>query len=397
MARRFGYPISMLLNANAFDTKYTCVVCNNVLNAPMQFTCGHRLCEGCVGQCLKDNEHYCPACQNDDECCASARADSFTDYAARKEMKKLDVRCWSEECSWTGTLDTFETSHKDSCPFKPIVCVECGYGVQETTPPPPPIHPACIVSQLSKHGEAIGVVTREIPLIQSRLRTIEDAVETLRVAQSATSTEPNEQVANVLTVIAREVAGIKTGTGTVECEAIQRLNKTVGLAEVAMRDLQRQVDELKMTSYDGRLLWRINNFARIKEEAVSGKCTSIYSVPFHTSRKGYKMCVRLYPNGDGMGKNTHLSIFFVVSRGEFDALLQWPFRNKVTLRVLDQSPTAAHVSDSFRPDPTSSSFKKPTTDMNIASGCPLFMAHTSLVNYIKDNTIFVEVIVDTAL
>jgi hypothetical protein len=37
----------------------------------------------------------------------------------------------------------------------------------------------------------------------------------------------------------------------------------------------------------------------------------------------------LYLNGDGSGKKTHLSLFIVIMRGEYDALLPWPFRNKV--------------------------------------------------------------------
>jgi len=30
-----------------------------------------------------------------------------------------------------------------------------------------------------------------------------------------------------------------------------------------------------------------------------------------------------------MGKGTHVSLFFVVMRGAYDALLKWPFRQKV--------------------------------------------------------------------
>ena len=56
---------------------------------------------------------------------------------------------------------------------------------------------------------------------------------------------------------------------------------------------------------------------------------SLYSQPFYTDRYGYKMCGRVYLNGDGMGKGTHLSLFFVLMRGEYDALLEWPFRQKV--------------------------------------------------------------------
>ena len=44
---------------------------------------------------------------------------------------------------------------------------------------------------------------------------------------------------------------------------------------------------------------------------------------------GYKACTRIYLNGDGMGKNSHVSLFFVLMRGEFDALLPWPFQQKV--------------------------------------------------------------------
>jgi len=110
------------------------------------------------------------------------------------------------------------------------------------------------------------------------------------------------------------------------------------------------------------------------------------------------MCARIYLNGDGMGKGTHVSLFFVIMRGQYDALLKWPFRQKVTLMFLDQS-NREHVVDAFRPDPTSSSFKRPTTEMNIASGCPLLMSLTQLDSashaYVKDNTAFVKISVNT--
>lgn len=52
---------------------------------------------------------------------------------------------------------------------------------------------------------------------------------------------------------------------------------------------------------------------------------------FYTSKYGYKMCLRIYLNGDGTGRGTHLSLFFVVMRGHSDALLKWPFNQKVSL------------------------------------------------------------------
>ncbi|XP_072017048.1 TNF receptor-associated factor 3-like [Amphiura filiformis] len=111
------------------------------------------------------------------------------------------------------------------------------------------------------------------------------------------------------------------------------------------------------------------------------------------------MCARIYLNGDGMGKGTHLSLFFVVMKGQYDNILRWPFRQKVTFMMVDQG-NREHVVDAFRPDPTSSSFKKPTHEMNIASGCPLFVALNLLENgnfaYVKDDCLFVKVIVDVS-
>lgn len=111
------------------------------------------------------------------------------------------------------------------------------------------------------------------------------------------------------------------------------------------------------------------------------------------------MCLRAYFNGDGSGKNTHFSLFFVVMRGQFDALLRWPFRQKVSLYLMNQN-NRDHIQDTFRPDPTSSSFRRPTSDMNIASGCPNFAPVSVLesedAGFVKDDRIFIKVVVDTS-
>ncbi len=165
---------------------------------------------------------------------------------------------------------------------------------------------------------------------------------------------------------------------------------------LAEMDLKLQV--LETASFNGTLIWKIRDYKRRKQEAVASKTLSLYSQPFYTGYFGYKMCARVYLNGDGMGKGTHLSLFFVVMRGEYDALLPWPFKQKVTLMLMDQGPAKKHLGDAFKPDPNSSSFRRPTGEMNIASGCPLFVAQTVLENgtYIKDDTIFIKVTVDTS-
>ncbi len=107
------------------------------------------------------------------------------------------------------------------------------------------------------------------------------------------------------------------------------------------------------------------------------------------------MCLRLYILGDGIGKNTHMSLFFVIMKGEFNNILQWPFTNKVTFKVINQMGNR-DIIDSFKPDPMSSSFRKPKSDMNIASGCPRFVTHTELKSggFIVEDTLFIKSTVD---
>ena len=181
-------------------------------------------------------------------------------------------------------------------------------------------------------------------------------------------------------------------------EEISRLRQKVEILNHIISDQKLQLQILESVTYDGILLWKIDDFNRCRQEAVDGIKLSLYSTPFHTSRHGYKMCARVYLNGDGLGKGTHLSFFFVVMRGQFDALLVWPFKQKVTLMLINQA-GKKHVTDSFCPDPQSSSFQRPgRNEMNIASGCPTFIRIGHLLNggFIKDDCIFLRVVVDTS-
>ena len=129
---------------------------------------------------------------------------------------------------------------------------------------------------------------------------------------------------------------------------------------------------------------------------MDGRTLSLYSQPFYSGYYGYKMCARVYLYGDGLGKGTHLSLFFVVMKGEYDALQSWPFRQRVTLSLMDQTGGRKHITDTFRPDPTSSSFRRPVGEMNIASGSPMFapLSRVESETYLKDDTIFICVSID---
>ena len=214
--------------------------------------------------------------------------------------------------------------------------------------------------------------------------------EVLLVESNRSIEKANRDVGNVR----RLVETVQETVRRVE-RRIESIEHTLALRNVTLADLEEYVRQQEFSSYDGQLLWKITEFARRRNEAVSGQQVSFFSPCFYTSRYGYKMCARIYLNGDGMGRGTHISVFFVVLRGQYDAILRWPFRQKVTFMLLDQD-NVQHVIKAFRPDPNSPSFQRPRRETNIASGCPMFCSLTELNNhaYVRDDTMFLKIIVD---
>ncbi|XP_032882369.1 TNF receptor-associated factor 3 [Amblyraja radiata] len=264
-------------------------------------------------------------------------------------------------------------------------------------------------AQLANKNESrLGHMQKMLASQTDKLMTIDQTSQQAYQRQEETARDAKtlrESVDHLQTRVRQlELPGRAAGSGsgatslTELSNQLKRFDSLLSVHDVRLADMDLRFQLLETVSYNGKLIWKIRDYKRRKQEAVSGKTLSLYSQPFYTGYFGYKMCARVYLNGDGMGKGTHLSLFFVVMRGEYDALLPWPFKQKVTLMLLDQGQAGRHLGDAFKPDPNSSSFKQPVGEMNIASGCPLFVAQTVLESgtYIKDDTIFIKVVVDTS-
>jgi len=70
-----------------------------------------------------------------------------------------------------------------------------------------------------------------------------------------------------------------------------------------------------------------------------------HSPPFYLHPSSYKMCIRVYANGYGIGEGTHVSVFIFLMRGKNDDNLSWPFRGEVTVTLLNQLKDKNHYTD----------------------------------------------------
>ena len=230
----------------------------------------------------------------------------------------------------------------------------------------------------------------------------------LNGASSSNGSGSNAEIRRVEVRMGKEIEKLQAKNNRLETqlreamEAIERyqnkmeqIDQSVAVITARFADHEpREPSQTKM-NYNGVLLWKIEGYQRKRQDGINGVKTTIFSSYFYTSEFGYKMCAKLYMNGDGFGKGSHLSLFFVVMKGDYDALQTWPLQKKITMMLLDQG-NGDHMIDAFNSDPQSSSFQRPKSDMNIASGSPLFMPLGSLNNrqYIKDDVMFIKIIVD---
>jgi hypothetical protein len=130
---------------------------------------------------------------------------------------------------------------------------------------------------------------------------------------------------------------------------MDQMDESLAVNTVKITDLESQRGpraQQAIHSYNGTLLWKIEGYQRKRQDAINGVKTAFYSPPFYSAQHGYKMCAKVYMNGDGFGKGSHLSLFFVVMRGDYDAVQTWPFQKKITMMLLDQG-NGDHMIDAF--------------------------------------------------
>ncbi|CAF1442113.1 unnamed protein product [Adineta ricciae] len=351
------------------------------------------------------------------------------DRGFRKDMDILQVVCGL--CDWTGQLQFYqihlEQCHKqyacsfcssifdsqlllneheeNACLKRPVYCCLKEFGCKEQMLR----GELKIHYQTEEHNRSLTACVRRIREMQSsadvdmKMETSSSAFGTSAKASSTTELNENdnttEEIFKVLDLFSTNARTVREELQRLAREevqmsrAVEEIEKTYLSIKTPTEDsksmlsaiqtnltvlredllmLNTRFEEQQVTSNDGILIWRITEVSTKFNDARSERQTSIYSPPFRSSPSGYLMRARLYLFGDGNARRTHISLFFVLLRGQHDSILSYPFNPKVTFCLYDQTPAKSHIVESFRPDPKSNSFQRPRSDMNIASGIPRF-------------------------
>ena len=103
------------------------------------------------------------------------------------------------------------------------------------------------------------------------------------------------------------------------------------LAVDTIQQQQIKIENLQAQSREMPVLYKFTSFNQHKTSR-----DTVYSPPFYTNPKGYKMCISVDANGCGDGESTHISVYVYLMKGENDDYLQWPFTGTVTIELLNQ-------------------------------------------------------------
>ena len=146
------------------------------------------------------------------------------------------------------------------------------------------------------------------------------------------------------------------------------------------------------TQHYPNFVYHLKNFTKWKL-----KKETCFSQPFYTDNPGYRMRLRVHPNGYGKGQEHYLSVYVCLLRGEFDGQLNWPFVGSVTICLVgargnDHLQKTARYSRNM---PTEFSTIQRDSHGKFSSrgnGFPTFISHQELIDqYLHDDTLIFEV------
>ncbi|CAF3978944.1 unnamed protein product [Rotaria sordida] len=381
--KRFAFTVQDNSFMKNINSRFFCPSCEVFLQEPYQLECGHRQCKSCT-----NNKKSCATCLK-----FISKDKIWFDRGFQNEIQQLSTTCL--ECEWNGSLELYQ--HLDQNHQQFINCSTCNKQVAQSSlhrhyldEIHQEIHSAlCLISPVNNsninHSQIQGIISNLLNSTKVRNDEIQRINGQLNNHQHSIS------------VMTQQWSSFKTIVQEIN-DHIYRIEINQNLLYQQFLLLKENVEDAQATSFDGTLTWKIMNFQEKRMDATSERNLSIYSPPFYSSQTDYKMRLQLFLNGNNNIRGTHMSLFLVLMQGNHDAILQWPFKFKVTFTVLNQLSLNNNHSISFWFDTTSSCFQHLTTDMNIIYGIsrflPLDLFEKNQNQYVQNDTMFFKVEID---
>ena len=350
-----------------------CPVCLLVLHQPHQVTCcGYAFCRVCIER-IQTDKKSCPTCNQKD-------FTVFPDLRLQRSLYEFCIWCShkTECCEWSGELSQLEKHLNESpkldeqlvgCQFTDVECHHCCELFQRRYVTAHQIG-QCIRRPFScdycgNYGADFeDVTTKHWPVCGSRPVPCPNDCGVYPERQNL---EHHVSKDCPLTVVNCDFhyAGCEIQLPRKDMPAHLAENLVIHVSQLA---IYSHTLSLKTQALENALAEKESEIAELKAQQLYGvfpiefvmsefdkykKDDIWYSGPFYTHHRGYKMCLKVFPNNEG----SSVDIGVCLMRGGFDKQLKWPFQGKVTVKVINQVQDKEHYTE--------------TVDFNSASGAAI--------------------------
>lgn len=339
--------------------EYHCPICLLVIKKPMLTSCcGNHFCQDCI-QPILNKSSPCPMCKNS----------GFTVLLNKHHQRKIEeltICCVhkKEGCEWTGPLSNLKDHLDKKCPNAMVTCTnKCGENVLRKKLAEH-LEESCRNRQekclycgfedthekVEKHLDVcpsypvvcpnscnIGSVDRcciEQHLSVCPLQHVEcdfsHAGCTTTLRRKDLAAHMNENVQEHLTLLSSSLLKMSRAIEYKDRQ-IEELRGELQGKDKEISLIQQDMDNLIKLVPTVPIEVTMENYKLLKANDAEWN-----SAPFYTCHGGYKMCLRVLPNGFLNWQKSHVSMFLCMMKGEFDDQLRWPFAAKVVVQLLNQ-------------------------------------------------------------
>ncbi len=332
-----------------------CPICFLVVRDAHQVNCcGKLMCNWCLNRC-KNGSSTCPMCRE------NIGDKYFKDTKSDREIKSLSVYCkyTDEGCDWIGEMRNIE-SHTQECDYCMVNCPDCKEKMSK--------------QKLIGHCSICPAV-----LVKCEIAGCNKIVERCQLV-SHVKVCPKQ-----LITCPFDHMGCKfeSKREDVTSHIVKDVSLHVGIIAQRIRD----------NDLIAPLVVKITGLERGKE-----KNETLVSDGFYTGVGGYKVFLKLFPNGIYSGRSTHMSVFANLMPGANDDKIEFPFRGAFIVTLLNQLENKNHHTMTIKDNGINTSCdRKYKADM-AGFGHNRFILISSLDNnkdrntkYIHDDAVYLRI------
>ncbi len=336
--------------------QHECPICLQTLKEPYQATCcGYSFCNFCIDK-VKATNKPCPTCN-------AENFDIFSNKGLKRSLYEFKVNCShkKEGCDWVGELgdltNHLNTESEVGCKFAWIKCRHCVRFLRRLNIT---LHQNSYCSQrpltcehCSEYNSTFEDVTNNhFPLCS---KVVVSCPRQCGVTTERRNLEQHEGDCPLALVQCEfSMFGCQVKMPRQEIPAHVQTNVTQHMSMLVAShakltlehaNLKLEIEQMKQdqtmllstSAFCAPVRVTMNNFSQLKSNDAIWE-----SPPFYSRPQGYKLGIKVYPNGGGTFRGKGVVTVFCLKKGEYDEMLPFPVTMAVKIGAVTNEGLVSH-------------------------------------------------------